>query len=160
EGDQIGVLRPGDHAPTWVRGIGQASYGFGSDTLATGSTVICGGAAGRAYVGYSAHEMEPQPGISQRTYIPWPGEDNYTPERFAEYQKGDLDVVKLQPDGGIGLEEHLWRTVGASNAGRQVGIHNTNDFHYEEDRSVFNCARVTRGPFRGDVYITTNHGAT
>lgn len=160
DGDRIGVLRPGDSAPKWVRGIGQASVPFGYDSLATGSTVICGGSAGRAYVGYSAAEMQPEAGIEQRTYIPWPGEPNYTPQRFAEYQKGDLDVVKLDPDGGIALEEHLWRTVGPSNAGRQVGIHNTNDFHYEEDRSILNCARVTRGPHRGDVYVTTNHGAT
>lgn len=160
DGDRIGVLRPGDLAPTWVRGIGQASQPFGYDSLAVGSTVICGGAAGRAYVGYRAAEMQPAAGISQRTYIPWPGEPGYSAQRFAEYQKGDLDVVKLTPDGGIALEEHLWRTTGASNKGRQVGIHNTNDFHYDEDRSVLNCARVTRGPHRGDVYITTNHGVT
>jgi hypothetical protein len=160
DGNRIGVLRPGDKSPTWVRGIGQAREGFGYDTLATGSTVICGGSSGRAYVGYSAQEMQPAPGISQRTYIPWPGEPEYSDQRFAEYQKGDLDVVKLEADGGVALEEHLWRTVGASNAGREVGIHNTNDFHYEEDRSVFQCARVTRGAHRGDVYITTNHGAT
>jgi hypothetical protein len=160
DGDRIGVMRPGDRAPTWVRGIGQARLPFGWDSLAIGSTVICGGEAGRAYVGYRTHEMKRAPGITQRTYIPGPGEPNYTPERYAEYQKGDLDVVRLQPDGTIALEEHLWRTTGLSNEGRQLGIHNTNDFHYEEDRSILNCARVTRGPFRGDLYITTNHGVT
>lgn len=160
DNDRIGVLRPGDAAPTWVRGIGQASQPFGPDALAVGSTVICGGAAGRAYVGYRAREMQPAEGISQRTYIPWPGEPNYSPERFAEYKKGDLDVVKLEPDGGIALEEHLWRTTGLNNKGRQAGLHNTNDFHFDEDRSVFKCARVTRGPHRGDVYVTTNHGVT
>nr|AIS92923.1 hypothetical protein [Stigmatella aurantiaca Sg a15] len=160
EGDRIGVLRPGDTTPQWTSGIGQASQPFGRDSLAIDSTVICGGEAGRAYVGYRAAEMQRAEGISQRTYIPGPGEANYTPERYAEYQKGDLDVVRLQPDGTVALEEHLWRTPGASNAGKQLGIHNTNDFHYEEDRSILNCARVTRGPYRGDLYVTTNHGVT
>ncbi|MFP2906038.1 hypothetical protein ACLESD_13455 [Pyxidicoccus sp. 3LFB2] len=160
DGRRIGVLRPGDKAPTWTTGVGQASQPFGGDSLATGSTVICGGEAGRAYVGYSANEMKRAPGIEQRTYIPGPGEDYYTPERYAEYQKGDLDAVRLQPDGSVVLEEHLWRTVKSSNKDKQIGIHNTNDFHYEEDRSVLNCARVTRGKYRGDLYITTNHGVT
>ncbi|MCP3143246.1 hypothetical protein [Pyxidicoccus xibeiensis] len=160
DGRRIGVLRPGDKAPTWTTGVGQARQPFGGDSLATGSTVICGGEAGRAYVGYSANEMKRAPGIEQRTYIPGPGEPYYTPERYAEYQKGDLDAVRVQPDGSVVLEEHLWRTVKSSNKDKQIGIHNTNDFHYEEDRSVLNCARVTRGPYRGDLYITTNHGVT
>lgn len=160
DGNRIGVLRPGDTAPTWTPGVGQARVPFGTDALAVNSTVICGGKAGRAYVGYRAREMQRTEGISQRTYIPGPGEANYSPERYAEYQKGDLDAVVLQPGGTVALEEHIWRTTGASNAGKQIGIHNTNDFHYEEDRSVLNCARVTRGPYRGDLYITTNHGVT
>jgi len=160
DGNRIGVMRPGDTAPKWTTGVGQARLPFGSDSLAVGSTVICGGEAGRAYVGYRAREMQRAAGISQRTYIPGPGEANYTPERYAEYQKGDLDAVRLQADGTVALEEHIWRTTGSSNAGKQIGIHNTNDFHYEEDRSVLNCARVTRGPYRGDLYITTNHGVT
>lgn len=161
DGDRIGVLRPGkDTRPVWTRGVGQASEPFGPDSLAMGSTVICGGEAGRAYVGYRANEMKRAPGIEQRTYIPAPGEPGYTPERYAEYQKGDLDAVRVQEDGTVVLEEHLWRTTSSSSRGRQIGIHNTNDFHYEEDRSVFNCARVTHGRHRGDLYITTNHGVT
>ncbi|SEU34015.1 hypothetical protein [Stigmatella erecta] len=160
DGGRIGVLRPGDTAPTWSSGIGQARQPFGRESLAIGSTVICGGEAGRAYVGYRAAEMKRAAGISQRTYIPGPGEDDYTPERYAEYQKGDLDAVRLQPDGSVVLEEHIWRTTGLPNAGKQLGIHNTNDLHYEEDRSILNCARVTRGPHRGDLYVTTNHGVT
>ena len=160
DGYRIGVLRPGDKSPTWTTGVGQARQTFGPDALATGSTVICGGEAGRAYVGYRANEMKRAPGIEQRSYIPGPGDAYYTPERYAEYQKGDLDAVRLQPDGKVALEEHIWRTVKSSNEGKQIGIHNTNDFHYEEDRSVLNCARVTRGRDRGDLYITTNHGVT
>jgi hypothetical protein len=160
DGNRIGVLRPGDTAPAWTTGVGQARQPFGRESLAINSTVICGGEAGRAYVGYRAAEMQRSEGISQRTYIPGPGEAYYTPERYAEYQKGDLDAVRLQPDGTVALEEHIWRTTGSSNAGKQIGIHNTNDFHYEEDRSILNCARVTRGPYRGDLYITTNHGVT
>lgn len=160
DGARIGVLRPGDSAPRWTSGIGQASQGFGADTLATGSTVICGGEAGRAYVGYSANDLQKIDGVDQRTWIPWPGEPYYSDQRFAEYLKGDLDVVRLQTDGSVALEEHLWRTIHDSNAGRKVGLHNTNDFHYDEDRSVLNCARMLRGPFKGDLFISTNHGVT
>lgn len=160
DGNRIGVLRPGDTAPTWTTGVGQARQPFGRDSLAIGSTVICGGEAGRAYVGYRAAEMRRAEGISQRTYIPGPNDSFYTPERYAEYQKGDLDAVRLQADGTVALEEHIWRTTGESNEGKQIGIHNTNDFHYEEDRSILNCARVTRGKHRGDLYVTTNHGVT
>ena len=160
DGNRIGVLRPGDSAPKWTTGVGQARLPFGRDSLAIDSTVICGGEAGRAYVGYRTHEMQRAPGISQRTYIPGPGDAYYSPERYAEYQKGDLDAIRLQSDGTVALEEHIWRTTGSSNKGKQIGIHNTNDFHYEEDRSVLNCARVTRGAYRGDLYITTNHGVT
>ncbi|HYO55206.1 hypothetical protein [Archangium sp.] len=67
------MMRPGDTAPTWTTGMGQARQPFGSDSLAIGSTVICGGEAGRTYVGYRAHEMRRAEGISQRTYIPRPG---------------------------------------------------------------------------------------
>src|SRR4051794_17875385 len=109
DGNRIGVVRPGDTAPTWTSGVGQARQPFGWDSLAIGSTVICGGEAGRAYVGYRAPEVQRAEGISQRTYIPGPGEANYSPERYAEYQKGDLDAVRLQRDGAVTLEEHLWR---------------------------------------------------
>lgn len=160
DGNRIGILRPGDSAPTWTTGIGQAKNGFGLDTLATGSTVICGGEAGRAYVGYATPELQKTDPNVQRAYIPWPGEPYYTEAKFNEYFKGDMDAVRASPDGTVTLEEHLWRTVGASNANRQVGIHNTNDYHWEEDRSVRACERVTRGPHRGDIYITTNHGVT
>lgn len=158
--DRIGVLRPGETTAHWTRGVGQARDGFGPEALATGSTVICGGADGHAYVGYSARDLRLAIPGKAHAFIPWPGEPYYTPERFAEYQKGDLDAVRLESDGTVVLEEHLWRTLGASNKGRQAGIHNTNDFHYDEDRSVLACERVTRGAGRGDLYITTNHGVT
>lgn len=160
DGNRIGILRPGDTAPKWTTGVGQAKNGFGLDTLATGSTVICGGEDGRAYVGYATPELQKTDPNVQRAYIPWPGEPYYTEAKFNEYFKGDMDAVRASPDGTVTLEEHLWRTVGDSNKNRQVGIHNTNDFHWEEDRSIRACERVTRGPHRGDVYITTNHGVT
>lgn len=160
DGARIGILRPGETTPKWTTGVGQARDGFGFDKLATRSTVICGGEAGRAYVGYATPELQPwHPNVS-RAYIPSPGEPYYSAERYAEYQKGDLDAVRANADGTVALEEHLWRTVGPSNANRQIGIHNTNDFHWEEDRTIFACERVTRGPQRGDLYVTTNHGVT
>ncbi len=160
DGERIGVLRPQDAAPKWTSRIGQARDGFGLSALATGSTVICGGEAGRAYVGYRTYGLQPTIPGRPHAYIPSPGEPYYTPERYAEYQKGDVDAVRLQPDGSVALEEHLWRTIGLSNKDRALGIHNTNNFHYDEDRTVYACQRVTRGPLRGDVYISTNHGVT
>jgi hypothetical protein len=158
DGNRIGVLRPGDTAPSWEQGIGQARAGFGPEAFATGSTVICGGKPGRAYVGYSARQLQSQPGLPSHAYIPSPGEPGYSDARYAEYQKGDLDTVRLWSDGSIVLEEHLWETLKAKD--KKLGIHNTNDFRYDEDRSVRACERVTRGPGRGTVYISTNHGVT
>jgi hypothetical protein len=160
KGAEIGVLRPGDTAPTWTRGVGQAAGGFGRDKKALGSTVICGGEAGRAYVGYHTYELQPEVPGKPHAWIPAPGEPGYSRSREAEYQKGDLDVVRLKGDGTVELEEHLWRSVGVSGGSRELGIRNTNDFHYDEDRSVLTCQRVGRGRDAGDVYIGTNHGVT
>ncbi|NPC84280.1 hypothetical protein HPC49_39465, partial [Pyxidicoccus fallax] len=159
-GAEIGVLRPGDAKPTWTRGVGQAAGGFGRDKKALGSTVICGGEAGRAYVGYHTYELQREIPGKPHAYIPAPGEPYYSDARFAEYQKGDLDAVRLESDGTVVLEEHLWRSVGVSGGSQQLGIRNTNDFHYDEDRSVLTCQRVTRGRDKGDLYIGTNHGVT
>jgi len=153
QGDRIGVLRPGDAAPTWTAGVGQAAPGFGEDKLATNSTVICGGAPGRAYVGYATYELSPP-------RIEGPLDPGYDPVRFLEYQKGDLDAVRVGEDGTVFLEEHLHRSVGTSGGGAAIGIRNTNDYHFDEDRSVLRCKRVVRGRDRGDLYIGTNHGVT
>jgi hypothetical protein len=77
DGDRIGVLRPGDSSPRWTSGVGQAAPGFGWDKLALGSTVICGGSAGRAYVGYSTYELDNafiySPGRAQLPALRRPG---------------------------------------------------------------------------------------
>ncbi|MFP2909665.1 hypothetical protein ACLESD_32395 [Pyxidicoccus sp. 3LFB2] len=159
-GAEIGVLRPGDTEPTWTRGVGQAADGFGRDKKALGSTVICGGEAGRAYVGYHTYELQPEVPDKPHAYIPAPGEPHYSAARYAEYQKGDLDAVRVESDGKVVLEEHLWRSAGVSGGSQQLGIRNTNDFHYDEDRSVLTCQRVMRGRDKGDVYLGTNHGVT
>lgn len=159
-GAEIGVLRPGDSKPTWTRGVGQAAGGFGRDKKALGSTVICGGEPGRAYVGYHTYELQPTVPGRPHAYMPAPGEPHYSEQRFAEYQKGDLDAVHLESDGTVVLEEHLWRSAGVSGGSQRLGIRNTNDFHYDEDRSVLTCQRVMRGRDKGDVYIGTNHGVT
>ncbi|HEX8824717.1 MAG TPA: hypothetical protein VF794_32655 [Archangium sp.] len=164
DGDRIGVLRPGDTTPRWTSGVGQAAPGFGPDKLALGSTVICGGSAGRAYVGYATYELSP-------AFIYSPDgrhiDDGYTSEdptrfdpiRYEEYKKGDLDVVRLEPDGRVVLEEHLSRSA-TPNGPQDIGIRNTNDHHFDEDRSVLTCVKVMRGKHRGDLYIGTNHGVT
>lgn len=143
-GSRIGVLRPGDSRPTWTSGIGQAAPGFGGDRKSDGSSVICGGEAGRAYVGYLTYDLDDP-------YRTDPGDP--------EYQKGDVDVVRLEPDGTIALEDHLGRTTDRSGF-RHLGVRNTNDWHYDEDRSVLVCVKVMRGRDRGEVYIGTNHGVT
>ncbi|MCY1082594.1 hypothetical protein [Archangium lansingense] len=162
-GDRIGVLRAGDTSPRWTSGVGQAAPGFGPDKLALGSTVICGGSAGRAYVGYHTYELD-----SAFIYSPdgsnFPGYNDpdptrFDPVRYQEYQKGDLDVVKLQPDGSVALETHLGRSA-RSTGPQDIGIRNTNDHHFDEDRSVLSCTKVMRGKHKGQVYIGTNHGVT
>jgi hypothetical protein len=162
DGERIGVLRPGDTQPSWVSNIGQARNGFGPDALALGSTVICGGSAGRAYVGYSAAELSPSfiygPDGSDFPKYDNPDPSRFDPVRYQEYQKGDLDVVKLTTDGTIQLEEHLQKSV--RNAPQTLGLRNSNDHHFDEDRSVLACTKVMRGPNRGDIYIGTNHGVT
>jgi hypothetical protein len=163
DGERIGVLRPGDSQPRWVSNIGQARHGFGPDKLALGSTVICGGSAGRAYVGYSAAELSPAfiyspDGRSHPRYDD-PDPSRFDPARYEEYQKGDMDVVRLAPDGGIELEEHLQRSA-RPNGPQDIGIRNTNDHHFDEDRSVLACTKVMRGPHKGELYIGTNHGVT
>jgi hypothetical protein len=163
DGDRIGVLRPGDSAPTWTSGVGQAAPGFGSDKLALGSTVICGGSAGRAYVGYSTYALDSafiySPDGRSFPHYDDPDPSRFDPVRYQEYQKGDLDVVKLEPDGRVVLEEHLSRSA-RGNGPRDIGIRNTNDHHFDEDRSVLSCVKVMRGKHRGEVYIGTNHGVT
>ncbi len=162
DGERIGVLRPGDTQPRWVSNLGQARMGFGPDTLALGSTVICGGSAGRAYVGYSAAELASAfiygpDGASFPAYND-PDPSRFDPVRYQEYQKGDMDVVRLTAEGTVELEEHLQKSV--RNAPQNLGIRNSNDHHFDEDRSVLTCTKVIRGPNRGDVYIGTNHGVT
>lgn len=141
---EIGVLRPGSDGPVWTANVGQASKPFGKDALALGSTVICGGSEGRAYVGYRTYDLtQPQRG------------DPDDPE----YRKGDLDVVRLEPDGRVRLEAHLGETTDNSGY-THLGLRNSNDWHYDEDRTVLTCQRVTRGRDRGEVYIGTNHGVS
>jgi hypothetical protein len=163
EGDRIGVLRPGDSAPRWTSGVGQAAGGFGYDRRALGSSVICGGSAGRAYVGYVTYELEDafiySPDGSTFPGYNDPDATRFDPVKYSEYQKGDLDVVKLGANGQVMLEEHLGRSA-RFNGPSDIGIRNTNDHHFDEDRSVFTCVKVMRGPYRGEVYIGTNHGVT
>nr|WP_153869531.1 MULTISPECIES: hypothetical protein [Myxococcaceae] len=160
-GGSVGVLRPGDTRPNWVSGLGQAGRGFSS-------TVICGGAPGRAYVGYAASYNDIPGG--QFIYSP-DGCDfeggytncdpsRYSAERFQEYQQGDLDIVRMGTDNAPKLEEHIWRNVTNNPFKQATGLRNTNDHHFDEDRSVYSCVRAMRGPAKGDVFIGTNHGYT
>ncbi|MCP3059026.1 hypothetical protein LXT21_09605 [Myxococcus sp. K38C18041901] len=161
DGDRIGVLRADTQRLVWTsQPIGQAGLGFGSaqHQLATGSTVICGGKAGEAYVGYMTSDSVPG---GQR--IAGRGEPDFSEAHYFEFQKGDMDLVQLNGDGtDIVLREHLYRSVGTSRPSRNeaIGIRNSNDFHYDEDRSVYSCMRVMKGPYEGEVYIGTNHGVT
>jgi hypothetical protein len=146
-GERIGVLRPGTAGPVWVSRIGQAAPGFGVDKLAMYSTVICGGAANQAYVGYATTELL----NAKRDSVEDP-----------EFLKGDMDVVQLDPNGTISLTEHLSGSAGTSQPWPPlpIGIHNSNDWHYDEDRTVLVCRKVMRGRDKGELYIGTNHGVT
>lgn len=141
---EIGVLKPGATSPMWVKNLGQARKPFGRDAYAMGSSVICGGDGGRAYVGYWTYDLE-------RPYLDSPDHEEFT--------KGDLDVVTLNSDGQqIMLETHLSETT--DNSGYRIGIRNSNDWHHDEDRSILTCQRVMKGKFKGDLYVGTNHGVT
>ncbi|MFY0569151.1 hypothetical protein ACN28E_35740 [Archangium lansingense] len=147
-GNRIGVLRPGDSQPLWASSLGQAGRGFSS-------TVICGGSAGRAYVGYYAQELDN------------PLRSSYQDSAFLE---GDLDAVKLTPEGTLVLEEHITRSFRRNrgqgdgsltwNPPNNTGIRNSNDWRFDEDRAVLSCVKVMRGRDKGEVYIGTNHGVT
>ncbi|MFL5320135.1 MAG: hypothetical protein ACJ790_10810 [Myxococcaceae bacterium] len=146
DGARIGVLRPGDSAPHWTTGVGQAAGGFGQKQHALGSTVICGGSEGHAYVGYQTYELP----NSQLGDVNDP-----------EYQKGDLDLVKVNDDGSIALETHVSESVRYQGAAQnKLGIRNSNDWMFDEDRSVLVCHRLRKGGNRGDLFIGTNHGVT
>ncbi|MDQ3262118.1 MAG: hypothetical protein M3Y59_00440 [Myxococcota bacterium] len=138
EWDRIGVLTSEKKSVTWVSGIGQLSSG----ELAFGTTVVCGGAPGKAYVGYLTDDN-----AGQRS-------DPNDPE----FQKGDVDLVQLNEDGSISLQVHLNKTT--STAGYEIGIRNTNDWHFDEDKSVFSCVKAYKGNSAGEVFIGTNHGVT
>ena len=130
-GNRVGVLRPGDAAPTWSENLGQAALGFQS-------SVICGGRPGQAFVGYIAVD----PGST-------PEDPNYAPDGFRRFwpSSGDLDSVAIGEGGAPALEEH-------------VNLYNSNDLHWNEASSVLACLKVVRGPAQGDVFIGNNHGVT
>ena len=164
DGDRIGVLRPGDSAPRWTSGVGQAAGGFGPGQRARGSSVICGGAKDRAYVGYLADDLEGGAFVYSpdgRSFPEYndPDSARFDAGRYALYQQGDLDAVTLTGDGQVVLEAHVSRSA-RSNGPQDIGIRNTNDHHFDEDRAVFSCVKVMRGEHRGQVYIGTNHGVT
>jgi hypothetical protein len=121
--DTVGVLRPGQSAPVWTRGVGQAGKGFRT-------TVVCGGEAGQAYVGYLTFDLEHPESATT-----------------AEKAMGDADVVRLGAEGTVVLEKHLT-------------LVNSNDPRYDETRTVLTCAKVLHGPLRGEVYLGTNHAVT
>jgi hypothetical protein len=124
--NQVGVLRPGDAKPTWATGVGQAGLGYEG-------TAVCGGAANQAYVTYWA----PDPTEPYRD-PPW---------TLDEPSPGDVDVVQLNPDGGVSLTRHL-------------SVFNSNDHHYNHVQGVYTCVKVMRGDQRGDVYTGSNHAIT
>ncbi len=147
DGARIGVLRPGTTSPVWTNGIGQAALGFSEEGLALGSTVICGGAANQAYVGYWHRDA------NQGELL-----DSSDPR----FSKGDLDVVQVNGDGTVSLVEHLHRSTGTSTPWppANTGIRNSNNWTLNEDVSVLVCQKVMRGRDKGEVYIGTNHGVT
>ncbi len=128
DGAKLGVLRPGDEKPTWTSGVGQAGRGYAS-------TVICGGKAGHAYVGYWSSDSNGSTGKQDHAL------------KRTEWSPGDADYVQLDPDGKVSLTEH-------------INLFNTNDHKYNENVAVYSCVRVMRGPFAGEVYLGGNHGAT
>ena len=178
-GDRIGVLRADTKKVVWVSGpVGQAMEG-------QRSTVICGGEAGRAYVGYDAEDLKQDPEwpnihtnfivtnkpcevpVNETTCFP------FSPRRLNFYKQGDVDAVKLDANGQVAFESHINQSRRANKDangnpfiqtgpsvvdGVSLGIRNSNDHHFDEDRAMLSCASVLRGPNKGDVFFGTNHG--
>ena len=111
----------------------QWASGLGQAGRGFATTVVCGGAENQAYVGYWADD-NPEPYSA-------------TPNRPTDPSDGDADVVQLDPDGQVSLTQHL-------------NIFNSNDHHYNETMRVLACAKVMRGPLKGDLYFATNHAVT
>ena len=132
DGQRIWLLAPGASAwRTFDASLGEAAVG----QLARGFTAqtVCGGEAGKAYVGYLAAE------ILDPTHS--------TP---AQRSEGDLDRVGLDASGNLVREHHY-------------EIHNNNGVDhptFDETRSILTCIRVNEGPNKGDLYTGSNHGMT
>ncbi|NRD65268.1 hypothetical protein HRD49_26275, partial [Corallococcus exiguus] len=160
--------------------VGQAAEG-------QPSSVICGGEAGRAYVGYYADDLGVDPEwpdihtnfivtakpceipVNETTCFP------FSPRRLQFYKQGDVDAVKLDASGQVVLEGHINQSRRANKDangnpfiqtgptvvdGVSLGIRNSNDHHFDEDRAMYSCASVLRGPNKGDVFFGSNHGVT
>ncbi|RYZ33977.1 MAG: hypothetical protein EOO72_13500, partial [Myxococcaceae bacterium] len=141
--------------------------------------------AGRAYVGYSAPDLGVEPEwpdihtnfivtrapcevpVNETTCFP------FSPRRLQFYKQGDVDAVKLDPSGQVVFENHISQSrranidengnpfiqTGAVEIdGVNLGIRNSNDHHFDEDRAMLSCTSVMRGPNKGDVFFGTNHG--
>ncbi|NOK15022.1 hypothetical protein [Corallococcus exercitus] len=179
DGDRIGVVRADTQKLVWMPGAaGQAGEG-------QSSTVICGGAAGRAYVGYNAPDLQQDPEypgihtnfivtakpcevpVNEQTCFP------FSSRRLQYYRQGDVDAVKLDGSGQVAFETHINQSRRANTDasgkpfiqtgptvvdGVSLGIRNSNDHHFDEDRAMLSCASVLRGPNKGDVFFGTNHG--
>jgi hypothetical protein len=163
DGDRVGVLLAGASRAEWRSGVGGLGR-FGPGTY--GSSVICGGAPGRAYVGYLGDDRDAgfiyaPDGCSFPEYTDCDPR-RYSAAQFAMYEWGDMDVMKLDASGVPDLLERLDRNRNRSGYlhPRGLGIHNSNDTHFDEDRAVLSCVRAVRGPAKGDLFIGTNHGVT
>ena len=131
DGQRIWLLAPGKAWRTFEASLGEPAVG----QLARGFTAqtVCGGEAGKAYVGYLAGEI--------------PDPTHSTP---AQRSEGDLDRVGLDAAGNLVREHHY-------------EIHNNNGVEhptFDETRSILSCIRVNEGPRKGDLYTGSNHGLT
>jgi hypothetical protein len=131
DGNAIWVLPPGG---SWKRftGVGQLARGERALT-------VCGGEAGKAYVGFWADEL-PEPLHST----------------FEQRQEGDVDRVALDDAGDLSLEFH--HEFHNNNGITPDGVVKRTTF--DETRGILSCVRVNDGPFQGEVYFGSNHGLT
>ena len=123
--DGVYTLRYGDARFSFHGAVGQMNLG-------EPPFAVCGGAPGKAFVGYLAPESV-----------------NPFDEPAAIRAQGDLDRLALDVTGAVTLEHHY-------------DLHNTNDPRYNETRSVVSCIRQNdgRSPYYGDLYLGTNHAVT
>jgi hypothetical protein len=153
--DDVRHFGPGEGLPGGVVGVGvddgQNVYvidGAAAYALpAGGSTFVRTATGGQFELGFPVASVAGGP--PGQVYLGFLASEGKTIYDLTEEEKrqGDVDRMNLQPDGSLTLDYHFQ-------------IQNNNARWMDETRSILTMKRVVGGPYHGDVYLGSNHGAT